>query len=137
MENGWQGGPPETNSTRSCHCVRSTWRMSLSKRRRSEPIARCQFSRKVLQESVSRSTTATGLNPASCNPRARPPLPANSSIVSIQVAFSLFRDGKQAPLGAFGGRGRGRLESAPTDEARANRVGEAVNERSGRASDRK
>src|ERR1035441_324786 len=80
MENGWQGGPPETNSTRSCHCVRSTWRMSLSKRRRSEPIARCQFSRKVLQESVSRSTTATGLNPASCNPRARPPPPANSSI---------------------------------------------------------
>src|ERR1035441_2574139 len=110
MENGWQGGPPETNSTRSCHCVRSTWRMSLSKRRRSEPIARCQFSRKVLQESVSRSKTATGLKPASCRPNASPPPPANSSIVSIRYLFIRLRKANQARCGPWWPRGQGRSE---------------------------
>lgn len=35
----------------------------------------CQFSRSVLQESESRSMTATGSNPASCSPSASPPPP--------------------------------------------------------------
>src|SRR5438094_3786176 len=93
MENGWQGGPPETNSTRPSHCRKSTDRTSLTKSSRSEPIACFQFSRSVRHESSSRSTTATGRNPAPCSPSASPPPPANSSIVSMHPHLTASRNG--------------------------------------------